>query len=242
MSLHNQPEFIVHRVRAITLDLDDTLWEIDPVIRRAESILWEWIRAHYPRIPETFTLDDVAVLRESVVEKYWHEKKHDFRFLRKKVLAMLAAEAGYKTDMVEPAFAVFDAARNEVELFPDVVPQLELLYSEYRIIAVTNGNANLETIGISHLFHDIVSASDVGAAKPDPQIFEVAIRKSGVRPEEILHVGDHPLTDIDGGRQAGLRTAWFNRNGAAWPDDLDAPDVIVSTITEVRDLLHKATS
>lgn len=217
------------------------MWEIDPVIRRAESLLWDWIGDNYPRIPEKFSPADVGVLREAVVEKYWQQKKHDFRFLRKKVLAMLATEAGYDTSLVEPAFAVFDAARNEVELFPDVIPQLQLLFREYQVIALTNGNANLETIGIAHLFHHIVTATDVGAAKPDRQIFDVAIQKSGVKAEEILHVGDHPVTDIDGGRQAGMKTAWFNRNGAAWPDELEEPDVVVSTISEVRNVLRRAT-
>lgn len=230
----------MHKICAITLDLDDTLWEIGPVIQRAEALLWVWLRENYPRIPDKFSADDVTALREVVVEEYWNEKKHDFRFLRKKVLEMLAVETGYDKALVEPAFQVFDRARNEVALFSDVLPGLEMLVKSYTVIAVTNGNANLETIGIRHLFHDVVTATDVGAAKPARKIFDVAIKKSGVSAEQILHVGDHPLTDIHGGRQAGLKTAWINRNGDEWPDDLQRPDAVVASITELQRMLAES--
>ena len=237
-----QLEQTLHRIRAITLDLDDTLWEIGPVIERAEARLWEWLGEHYPRIPEVFSPDDVAALREAVVEKYWREKNHDFRFLRKKALAMLAAEAGYDSALVEPAFKVFDAARNDVELFPDVLPGLERLFEKYTVVALTNGSANLQTIGINQFFHNVVTATDVGAAKPAQRIFNVAIGKTGFAAHEILHVGDHPTADVDGGRQAGLRTAWINRTGAEWPDNIIEPDVVVATITAIPELLELATA
>lgn len=232
----------MHRIRAITLDLDNTLWEIDPVIHKAEAALWSWLGEHYPRIPEAFSAEDVAVLREVTIEKYWKHKGHDFRFLRKKVLEMLAREAGYSADLVEPAFQVFDDARNNVELYPDVLPVLEHLFARFTVVAVTNGNANLQTIGIRHLFHDVVTAVDAGAAKPARQIFDIAIRKAGVAAEEVLHVGDHPETDVDGGRQAGMRTAWVNRVNAEWPEHLPEPDLTITTISELRDILESASA
>lgn len=237
-----QPEISLHRIRAITLDLDNTLWEIDPVIHRAEALLWEWLGAHYPNIPKMFSPEDAVALREVVVERYWKDKSHDFRFLRKKVLAMLADEAGYDERIVEPAFQVFDDARNDVELYPDVLPDLEHLHAQYTLVAVTNGNANLETIGIRHLFHEVVTATDVGVAKPARRIFDVAVAKSGVSRDQVLHVGDHPETDINGGRLAGLRTAWINRTEAEWPEHLDEPDVVVTTLAEIRELLDRARS
>jgi len=232
----------LHRIRAITLDLDNTLWEIDSVIRRAESLLWKWLAENYPRIPDLFSPEDVVTLREVVIEKYWKDKSHDLTFLRKKVLEMLATEADYDNSLVDPAFEVFDVARNEVELYPDVMPVLEELYAKYTVVAVTNGNANLETIGLRHLFHDVVAASAVGVAKPSREIFDIAAKKCGVSTHEILHVGDHPVTDVDGGRRAGVRTAWINRTEAEWPEELPEPDVVVTTIPELRDLLAKAKS
>jgi 2-haloalkanoic acid dehalogenase type II len=229
----------LQRIRAITLDLDDTLWAIGPVIMRAEEKLWSWLSEHFPMITETYTPEEAYALREQVMQKHW-DQSHDFRFLRKTVLEHMAVSVGYSGDLVEDAFAVFDRARNDVELFSDVLPTLQALGEYFSLIAVTNGNANLERIGIRHLFDDVVTAVDVGAAKPARPIFAEAVARAGVSAGEALHVGDHPEIDIVGAQQAGLRTAWINRNGASWPLDTARPDAIVSTISELVAVLEPA--
>ena len=229
----------MHRIRAITLDLDDTLWEVGPVIRRAESELWQWLGEHYPAIGERFSPETVRELRDRVIRENWH-KTHDFRYLRKMVLATMATESGYGTELVEEAFAVFDAARNRVELFPDVEPALVSLTERYVVIAVTNGNADLSRIGIRHLFDDVVTAVDAGVAKPARPIFDEAVRRAGVGADETVHVGDHPEIDIAGAADAGLRTAWVNRIDADWPEHLTPPDVTVTTVIELSEVLSDA--
>ena len=229
----------MHRIRAITLDLDDTLWAIGPVIMRAEEMLWSWLDENYPKITETFTPDESLVLREQVMRKHW-DQSHDFRFLRKTVLEHMAETVGYSCDLVDDAFDVFDRARNDVELFSDVLPTLQALGEHFTLVAVTNGNANLERIGIRHLFHDVVTAVDVGAAKPASPIFVEAVSRAGVTAEEALHVGEHPDIDIVGARKAGMRTAWLNRNGDGWPLRVAPPDAIVATIGELVTVLQPA--
>lgn len=229
----------MHRIRAISLDLDDTLWEVGPVIERAEARLWSWLNEHYPRIPEAYTPAEAYALRLEAMEKYW-DQSHDFRFMRQKVLGQMAESVGYTADLVDEAFAVFDRARNKVEIFPEVLPALESLTEHFFLVAVTNGNANLEAIGIRHLFDDVVSAVDVGAAKPAPPIFLEAVRRAGVGVDEALHVGDHPEIDIAGAKEAGLRTAWVNRNGDGWPEHVAPPDAVISTIAELLTLLEPA--
>lgn len=229
----------MHRIRAITLDLDDTLWEIGPVIRRAEAELWQWLTLNYPRIPQQVTPDELSGIRTKVAEEH-PDKSHDFRFLRKQSLARVALLAGYSADLVEPAFDVFDAARNQVEFFPEVLPVLRALTSHYRLIALTNGNASLQRIGVRHLFHDVVTAVEAGAAKPARPIFDEAIRRAGVSRQQILHVGDHPENDVEGARSAGLRSAWMNRNGSVWPEQFSQPDAIVTSMSELFDLLRAA--
>lgn len=230
----------MQHIRAITLDLDDTLWEIAPVIRRAEAALWRWLETHFPDIPGHFTPDAASALRERVMSQH-RDRSHDLRFLRKAVLGHMAETAGYGSDLVEPAFRVFDDARNCVDLFPDVLPALEKLARRYRIVAVTNGNANLETIGIRRHFAAVVTAVDVGAAKPSAAIFECALRHAGVAPAQALHVGDSPEIDIVGAAGVGLATAWMNRRGDPWPDHLHRPDAVVTTFGELDALLDPAT-
>jgi putative hydrolase of the HAD superfamily len=57
----------MHDIRTITLDLDDTLWAIDPVMERAERKLRDWLRDNYPRITEMFSPEDMLGLRERIV-------------------------------------------------------------------------------------------------------------------------------------------------------------------------------
>jgi putative hydrolase of the HAD superfamily len=223
-------------IRTITLDLDDTLWAIHPVIVRAEKALYAWLQEHYPRITERFSPEEFLHMRENIATEN-RGKSHDFTFLRRKVLSKVSAAAGYGEAPVDGAMALFSAYRNDVEVFPEVRPALSALGRKYRVIAVTNGNANLDTIGIRDLFDNVVSASMAGAAKPDREIFDVAVRKGGAQSHETLHVGDHPEADVVGAINAGLRSVWVNRHGDDWPDHLQRPDGIVKDIGDLLALL-----
>jgi len=223
-------------IRTITIDLDDTLWAIRPVIERAERKLYEWLSEEYPRVTELFSQDEISHLRENIIFEY-PGKSHDFTFLRRAVLGRLGAAAGYGVEIVDRAMAVFSLLRNDVEVFPEVRPALTALGQSYCVIAVTNGNANLDQIGIRDLFHHVISASGVGAAKPDRQIFDAAVEAGGAAAHETLHVGDHPEVDVVGAQDAGLKSVWVNRGGHDWPDHLQDPDAIVTDIGELLSLL-----
>jgi len=229
----------MHDIRTITLDLDDTLWAIHPVIMRAERTLYEWLQAHYPRITEMFSAEALLQIRDDVVNEC-SEMRHDLSYLRRAVLGRIGDAAGYGDDYVDDAMEVFHAVRNDVEVFPEVRPALEALGSHYCIIAVTNGNANLDRIGIRDLFDDVVSAARAGAAKPDPRIFDAAVEAGGAAAHETLHVGDNPEIDVVGASRAGLRSVWVNRHGHDWPDHLQRPDGIVRDIGELLNMLRGA--
>jgi len=226
----------VNDIRTITLDLDDTLWAIHPVIKRAEERLYAWIEEHYPRITEMFEPADIWELRSEVVAEY-RDRSHDLTFLRRTVLTRLGVAAGYGDSYVDDAFEVFDEARNDVTLFPEARPALVSLRERFVLIAVTNGNANLETIGIRDLFDGVISAAMAGAAKPARPIFDKAVEVGGASAAQTLHVGDHPLYDVHGARDAGLRAVWVNRNGEEWPREYPEPDGEVQHIGELDDLL-----
>ena len=223
-------------IHTITLDLDDTLWDIAPVIRRAETRLREWLAERYPRIVDMHQPEDIVELRAQVVAEF-EDQSHDLTFIRQQVLARMGVAAGYGGGFVDEAFAVFDTERNTVELFPEVRPALESLASRYTLVAVTNGNARLERIGIDHLFHAVVSARTAGAAKPARPIFDAAVSAGGARAHETLHVGDHPEFDVHGARAAGLRTAWLNRNGHEWPVEFEPPEQTITNLRELDELL-----
>ena len=226
----------MNTIRTITLDLDDTLWDIAPVIRRAETRLREWLAERYPRIVDLHQPEDIVELRAQIVAEF-EDQSHDLTFIRRQVLARMGVAAGYGDGFVDEAFAVFDTERNTVELFPDVRPVLESLASHYTLVAVTNGNARLDRIGIDHLFDAVVSARSAGAAKPARPIFDAAVSVGGAAAHETLHVGDHPEFDVQGARAAGLRTAWLNRNGHEWPLEFEPPEQTIANLRELDELL-----
>ena len=223
-------------IRALTLDLDDTLWEIHPVMRRAERALYDWTAEHYPRITSRFKPEDVRVIREQVVAEF-HDRTHDLSFIRRTVLDRLRSAVGYEAGFVDAAFDVFNAVRNDVELFPEVIPALTILDRHFALVAVTNGNSDLGRIGIARYFDDVITAARAGAAKPARQVFEMAVQIAGYSAKETLHVGDHPRYDVEGARQAGQPTVWVNRGDASWPAALAEPDHEVTHIGELPTIL-----
>jgi putative hydrolase of the HAD superfamily len=231
----------LNQIRAITIDLDDTLWEIHPVIHRAERRLRDWLGEHFPRVTELFSPEAALELRRQVALDHG-DCSHDVTFLRRGVLARMAQAAGYPDALVDEAMEVFDRERNTIDLFPEVRPALEALRGRFVLIAVTNGNAKLERIGIDDLFDDCITAGRAGAAKPNRQIFEVAIRAGGAAAHETLHVGDHPEFDVLGARNAGMPTVWVNRRGGEWPDHLPRPDGVVEHVGQLEDVLAPSTA
>lgn len=223
-------------IRTITIDLDDTLWAIHPVIRRAEERLYAWLGEHYPRITEMFRPEDILKLRDTVFAEF-KDRSHDLTFLRRTVLTRMGVAAGYGDRHVDEAFAVFDEVRNDVTLFPEARAALVTLRQRFTLVAVTNGNANLEKIGIRDLFDGAVSAAMAGAAKPARPIFAMAVEFGGANAAQTLHVGDHPYYDVHGARDAGLKAVWMNRNGDVWPDDCLEPHGEIRHLGELDDLL-----
>lgn len=222
-------------IEAITFDLDDTLWDVWPVVERAEELLHDWLAMHYPRIPAQFTPLELRELSSAVIAAR-PEIAHDRTLLRKEALWLAARQAGYAEFDVEGAFAVYFIARNAVEPFAEVRPTLERLARRYALASLSNGNADLRLIGLDDLFSISLNAIEVGAAKPEPLMFQEICRLLGARPDQIVHVGDAPEHDVQGGRNAGFRTVWVNRTGRDWPGGPQA-DAEIGGLAELEAVL-----
>jgi putative hydrolase of the HAD superfamily len=223
-------------IRAICFDLDNTLWEIEPVLMRAERILAEWLEARYPRIPQRFSREEMLEAREALLRDEPHQA-HDLSYLRRETIARLAAEVGYERDMAHDAFALWHAARNQLEPYIEVVPALESLKRRFRLATLSNGNADLAAIGLAHHFEISLNAHALGCAKPDPRAYAGIAESLTLKPAEILFVGDEPNADVVGPRAAGMQTVWVNRGGVVWPEALPAPDACIADLTGLVALL-----
>lgn len=223
--------------RAISFDLDDTLWTCDDVIARAEAAVYAWLETHYPRITAEFDLDAMRRVRLETAQAR-PALRADLTALRHETLAWHARRAGYDPALANAAVDVFLAERHRVELFDDVRPAIERLRGRFRLVALTNGNADVGRVGIGEWFDVALSAADVGTPKPDPAMFRQACEALAIRPGELLHVGDDPLRDIHAAHRFGARTFWINRFAGEWPTDLRRPHHEGSTLADLPPLLE----
>ncbi|MFB9278430.1 HAD family hydrolase [Cohnella cellulosilytica] len=112
------------------------------------------------------------------------------------------------------------------------------LREKYRTGLITNGRSaiqhgKIDRLGIRELFDVILVSEDEGVKKPDRILFDRAATRLQVTPEQCIYIGDHPVNDIGGAANAGMRTIWFKVN-QPWRDEIAA--VPLHTITHLSEL------
>jgi putative hydrolase of the HAD superfamily len=149
--------------------------------------------------------------------------------------AALAAQGIRDDDLARSMAGRFAAARRRYPRYPEVDPLLAALRARgLRLGIVTNGVPDLQRTklagsGLEEAFDAVVISGEIDCGKPDPGIFHHILGEMGVPPAEAVMVGDNPGRDVAGGRAAGLRTVWVQRNGRArdprHPADLECTDL-----------------
>ncbi len=224
------------RISAISLDLDDTLWPIMPVMLRVERCVDDWLRAECPQVAERWPVEALRDLRNEISASNPH-LSHDYTQQRKLTLRHVFTPFGLGEDWVDRAFGIYERERNLVECYDDAEAALEALAERLPLVAISNGNADLKQMALGRHFIFQIAAREFGKAKPDPSIFHHACERLGLPAAHVLHVGDDPHVDVAGARDAGLRTAWINRTGNS-RDDVGA-DVEVSDLLALVEWVDK---
>ena len=226
----------LRQVTALTLDLDDTLWPVRPTLVAAEKVLAAWLREHAPATAQGMPPAAMLALRAEVAAEHpqWN---HDLSAIRLETIRRALRRHGDDPALAEVAFEVFFEARHAVTLYDDVLPGLERLASRHRLVAVSNGNAELHRVGLDRFFAGSVSARLHGVAKPDPSIFRAACEAAGATPSQVLHLGDDLDTDVSGALAAGLHAGWICR-----PDGAHATADARAGAHRFADLLEVATA
>src|SRR5262249_27379297 len=205
---------------------------------RAEQRLDDWLRTHCPSVAAAYPIRAMRALRDRIAGEN-PGLAHDFTSQRLLCLRAALQPHGYGDEHVDAAFAEFYAARNEVECYADALPALERLAARYPLVSLSNGNADLDRIGLARFFHFSISSRSFGKAKPAAEIFHAACAGLNLPAAEVLHVGDDVLTDVIGASEAGLRSAWLNRNGVAWSHER-RPDLIARDLGELAAVLEQS--
>jgi FMN hydrolase / 5-amino-6-(5-phospho-D-ribitylamino)uracil phosphatase len=216
----------------LSFDLDDTLWPVAPVLSAAEDAMLSWLTEQHPEIMRGQSLASLRALRAKIAQRF-PNRGHDMSFLRHRALTEMFAAAGHPVAHADEAFEVFYAERNRVKLYDEVAASLTRLSQRYRLFALSNGNADLQRCGIAHWFEGHITAISAGAAKPDARIFIRLLDEAGVEAAQVLHIGDDPHLDVIGAAQAGMQSAWLNRDARTWPAQLPPPARTISTLEEI---------
>jgi FMN hydrolase / 5-amino-6-(5-phospho-D-ribitylamino)uracil phosphatase len=229
------------RIEVVTFDLDNTLWDVDSVIRNAERVTRSWFDVHVPELNATLRSADFAAMRQALVAER-PELAHDLSRLREAVFARAITTVGRSTteaaQLAAQAFALFLNERHKIIYFDGAIELLEGLACRHRLGALTNGNANITRLGLDRYFGFAFNAADVGASKPAPAMFRAALEHTGATASQMVHVGDNPLDDVHGAAQLGIATIWVNRNAAADPPPTE-PTRVVARLAEIPDVLEQ---
>lgn len=192
------------RVRVISFDLDDTLWDNTGVIEKCNQELYDFLCRHHQPFSRHYSVD--AMLRVSeqfVAEKIPHYD--NMTTLRKAVIRHMLLETAADLNLVNQAFSVFYYWRNQVTIPSLTHDVLQHLGQRFDLFAVSNGNSNLYWLGLMQYFEKHFIAGIDGRAKPSAEMLHRICDLKNIKPTELLHIGDNHETDVQSGINANCQ-------------------------------------
>ncbi len=229
-------------LRAVFFDVDDTLVDFDAAARRSFAAVLgtdvayaDWVAlsaSHYPR----FTSGELS-----------------FADMRDERMMAFLAALNRPSDRVTAAgiearrMAAIEASYT---LFDDVPPCLaDVRRRALPIGLITNNEGahqrrKIAATGLQPLIDEAIISGEVGVAKPDRAIFDLACERLGVLPENAVHVGDRLFDDVQGATQAGLHAVWLARPAAVTDEEARAGAAefevpMIRSLDELGDVLDR---
>lgn len=227
----------IHAVRAVTFDLDDTLYNNEPIIQSATQALQQHLQENFPHAAALPLKKWQTIKRDLIKET--PELSSDMGQLRLRSLQVALRQDVAKADIereAENCFTLFYQARSDFSLAEDVHQTLATLAEQVPLIGITNGNVDADSVGFSQYFTHILHANLSRPMKPHRAMFDEAAQLCDLPPSQILHVGDNLEKDVMGAHRAGFQTAWFACNR---PMNLKhepasvLPSVMLDSLTEL---------
>jgi putative hydrolase of the HAD superfamily len=216
-------------IKAVMFDLDGTLYDRDTLATALFEKQYCAFEAELCGVPRERYLRDVLAM-----DGHGHsDKETGYRTL----VRLWGLDDALATRLIEHFWYCYDAL---CQLSDDVADTLRTLRRRKLILAVvTNGQGvrqrrKLEALGIEHAFDVVLVSQEEGVSKPDPEFFRRALARCGVVCHEAMFVGDHPVADVQGAHEAGLKAVW--KFVPYWtPVIADTP--VIHKLSEILDLL-----
>ncbi|EON87167.1 5-amino-6-(5-phospho-D-ribitylamino)uracil phosphatase YigB [Plesiomonas shigelloides] len=199
-------------IAALSFDLDDTLYDNEPVMHACEQDAAAALGRRYPQLAHLSSADWAA--RRHLRAQREPALQHDMTALRGATIAAELVAHGMAESEAErgaqQGMAEFIRLRNRIRVPQETLQVLAALAERWPLVAISNGNADPALIGLAPYFQFCLRAGPDGRAKPYPDMFQLAAQRLDIRPESLLHVGDHLQTDVQGAIHAGAQACWLN--------------------------------
>ena len=212
-------------IKCIAFDLDNTLWDCDSLIINAEKHFYKWLVKTCPKITNRMSESQLVAHRMEYMRAK-PELHHNLTDLRKKWMRQIfdeyaneevADKETFNKEFIETGFHIFWHQRNNVVFYDGVIEMLDRLSNIYSLGVITNGNADVNYIGVGDYFDFTMSSEKAGVAKPHEDIFHQAMQLSDHSFDETVYVGDDPKCDVIGPQNLGMRSIWYNPDLKPWP-------------------------
>lgn len=221
-------------IKAVVFDLDHTLFDRHGTLKAVAKNFYKEFQMN------------LRMSEEEVVEK-WIYADDNFVYIGWQFIYDYLVENNVFA--VPPGFDnyrsfVYKYFRENAVEFPDTLPMLNSLKEKgYKVALITNGHHDLQyrkldLLGLRYVFDEIIVSGDVSVEKPDKEIFLIMAEKLGVKPSEMIYVGDHPVNDIKGAKSAGCKTIWMKCKSPNIVLVSD-PDETVLCVEDVIDAVEK---
>ncbi len=245
-------------VKAISFDLDDTLYNNRPVMQAIEKKMLTYFADKFSLLlpelsPETKQVFDRrfwAPYRQQAIEAN-HELSHDVVIVRYETYRLgflahnLCAEEAAKE--AQAGLDYFISLRSDFTVPKASHELLASLSKKFPLVAISNGNVDTKALGIAHYFQHIYHAGfqtdgtsteseHLLRQKPAADMFTLVCQQLDILPAELLHVGDCGYADIHGALNAGCQTAWLPHYGVGKALN-QLPHIELSSVSQLNRLL-----
>jgi 2-haloalkanoic acid dehalogenase type II len=225
-------------VKAISFDVDGTLWDFTAVMRRSLGKVLQELERFDPDAAAMLSVDRLIEIRDRAHEDL-KGRVLDLEEVRREGFRRALECVGMPDEELASRLATvyFKHRYSKAALFDDVRLSLKALTANYTLGVISNGNSYLTHLGLDDVFDFVVYGPDHGGIeKPDPRIFQIALKAASCSADQLLHVGDSLESDVEGAANAGIRSAWLNRNGDPH-DGARGADLEIASLGELREIL-----
>ena len=227
----------ISSVKVLSFDLDDTLYDNHPIIKAALQAQfdhlasipqWQAKGPNYWRECRNHVVQAQPALQNNVTK--WRQVALRYGF------GQLGFSQRQAQEYANNAYKSFSETRSNITVSDEVLTLLAKLREQYTLIAITNGNVEVEKFNLKGEFDLVLQAGTHGDAKPSAALFEKACALLEITPQQLLHIGDSLDTDIQGANNAGCQSVWLN-NQACEYHYKGLADIEIEHILELEGLL-----